>query len=166
MIKKPVNDFETLYEIHIEDDNYPKFWSCRHKKYLKLQTKLKAKQKYITFSKNKKLYSFSVPNVLARHFLEPPSPSIKKPICWQINGNMNDNRLDNLKWYPRGLHVDRTSIKNYYWNTAKKLWSVQYNVNKKIYKGGLYAKDTSIEVLEQAVKNLKKRIMVGNYTFL
>ena len=74
-----------------------------------------------------------------------------------INGDPNDNRLENLRCVTRGQNKQNsTTQKGYYWDSRDGKWRAQFKHNKKLYSLGLYDKE---EDARQAYLDKYKEIL-------
>ena len=146
-IWKPIKGYDGLYEV----SNYGSIRSvdritCNGKKLKSKVFSTKAKENYITcrLSKNGKVKSFRIHVLVAETFI--PNPE-NKPCVNHIDGNKQNNRVENLEWVSYSENMKHAYKKGLVKNINRKLTKedIDYIVTQKGKKSCLVlAKDFNV----------------------
>ena len=135
-IWKDIVGYEGLYKIsnmgRIFSFNpsfyFPNGGLCKRESLIKKQSKDKDGYLHISLTKNKKAHSFTMHRLVAKHFIENTH---NYPCIDHINGNRDDNRVENLRWCTWKQNANFTLAKINRSASAKRGYALNPNRCKK-----------------------------------
>jgi hypothetical protein len=139
------------FELHFDETQQPKIWSNKIQKWISLPL----------HSHGYKFPSFNIDGKFKRVYLHRivglmciPNPD-NLPQIDHINGNKNDDRIENLRWCSGSTNQrNKPSSKGYSWNKLAKKWKAQMKIEGRIKHLGYFDTEAEARAAYIAAHNL------------